>query len=348
MPTPNLIDQPVLMLYVGGTIGMVETTRGLAPGSDFSRRLSTALARLPASRQAKLPDLVIRESAHPIDSSSATPADWQRLGSEIAAALPQHAGVVVLHGTDTLAWSASSLAFQLQGVDRPVVVTGAMRPLGSEGSDALDNVELALQFAARPALQEVAVAFGNRLLRGARSRKVAGREAFVSPHHPPLGERIDGEAMLFPAHGLAIQQGKTPHFELADYAGLAEGGVVRIVLWPGIQAWQVAAWLEDRRVRGALLEVWGGGNAPDDPCLLAAFARARSEGKLLAAVSQCPAGGVTLGRYAAGMGLAEAGVLSGDTMTPEAAYTKLVHLLALPLDDDERRRRFLASLAGER
>ncbi|TFH86754.1 asparaginase [Billgrantia azerbaijanica] len=348
MASLSLSDNPVLVLYVGGTIGMVETTRGLAPGPDFSCRLRAALARLPLARQASLPDFVVRESAQPIDSSGATPADWQRLGSEIAGCLAEHAGVVVLHGTDTLAWSASSLAFQLQGLDRPVVITGAMRPLGADGSDALDNVELALRFAAQPLLQEVAVAFDGRLLRGVCSRKFGGREAFVAPHYPPLGERVADDAVLFPARLLTTQQRGAPRFELADYAGLANGDVVRLTLWPGIQAWQLEAWLADERVKGALLEVWGGGNAPEDPTLLGVLARASGEGKLLAAVSQCPGSSVALGRYAAGLGLAEAGVLSGDAMTPEAAYTKLVHLLAQPLDDAERRRRFLTPLVGER
>ncbi|WP_163557296.1 asparaginase [Halomonas sp. NO4] len=342
-------DRPVLLLYVGGTIGMVETPHGLAPGPDFTRRLHQTLATLPPSSHASLPDFVVRESPHPIDSSGATPADWQRLGREIAAALPEHAGVVVLHGTDTLAWSASSLAFQLQGLDRPVVVTGAMRPLDADGSDARDNIELALRFAAQPLLQEVGVAFGGRLLRGVRSRKVGAQEAFTTPHYPLLGERVGDDAVLFASRTLVSQQRGAPRFELADYAGgLAHGSVARIALWPGIQAWQLDAWLRDDRVKGALLEVWGGGNAPDDPALLGVLAQASGEGKLLAAVSQCPTGGVTLGRYAAGRGLADADVLSGDTMTPEAAYTKLVHLLALPLDDAERRRRFLTPLVGER
>lgn len=348
MPSSPSLDRPVLVLYVGGTIGMVETSRGLTPGNDVTQRLHAALATLPPARQATLPDFVVRQSPPPIDSSGATPANWQRLGGEIATALPEHAGVVVLHGTDTLAWSASSLAFQLQGLDRPVVVTGAMRPLGTEDSDARDNVELALRFAAQPLLQEVAVAFGGRLLRGVRSRKLGGPVPFVSPHYPLLGEHIGGEAVLFPGHGLSVQQRGAPRFELSDYSGLTAGGVVRITLWPGIQAWQITAWLEDDRVRGALLEVWGGGNAPEDPQLLGVLARASGEGKLLAAVSQCPGSSVTLGRYAAGTGLAEAGVLSGDAMTPEAAYTKLVHLLAQPLDDTERRQRFLTPLVGER
>ncbi|MFY0990199.1 asparaginase [Halomonas sp. C05BenzN] len=343
-------DRPLLVLYTGGTLGMVETPRGLAPGSDFEARLRRALDALPPARRAALPDFTLVESPTPIDSSAATPADWQRLAREVAARYRDHAGIVVLHGTDTLAWTASSLAFQLQGLDRPLVVTGAMLPLEAPGSDAPANVETALHFAAQPALQEVAVGFCGRLLRGVRTRKWHTRaaDAFDSPNYPLLGERVDDDVVLYPGRGLETRQRGAPRFELPDYAPLAEGGVARLVLWPGITARQVAAWLDDDRLRGALLEVWGGGNVPDDPALLGVLARASGEGKLLAAVSQCPLGSIALGSYAAGQGLVDAGVLCGEAMTPEAALTKLVHLLAQPLDDAERRRRFLTPLVGER
>lgn len=346
-PTPS---RPLLVIYAGGTLGMVASPSGLVPGGDIEARLARALATLPPERQAALPDYRVLALDVPIDSSAATPRAWQRLGGEIAARFLDHAGIVVLHGTDTLAWSAASLAYQLQGLDRPVVLTGAMQPLEAPGSDAADNVELALRFAANPALQEVAIAFGGRLLRGVRARKWQTRraDAFASPNYPPLGERVDSDAVLYPGRGLSRQQRGAPRFELPDYAPLAEGGVARIVLWPGIAAGQVAAWLAEPRLKGALLEVWGGGNAPDDPALLGVLARASGEGKLLAALSQCPHGGIEIGHYAAGQGLAEAGVLSADAMTPEAALTKLVHLLAQPLSDGERRERFLTPLAGER
>lgn len=343
-------DLPLLVLYTGGTLGMVETPRGLAPGGDFEARLRRALDTLPPACRAALPTFTLAESPVPIDSSAATPVDWQRLAREVAARYRDHAGIVVLHGTDTLAWTASSLAFQLQGLDRPLVVTGAMRPLEAADSDALANVETALRFAATPALQEVAIAFAGRLLRGVRARKwhTSAPDAFASPNYPPLGERVDDDAVLYPGRGLEVQQRGAPRFELPDYTPLAEGGVARLMLWPGIAARQVAAWLDDDRLRGAMLEIWGGGNVPDDPALLGVLARASGEGKLLAAISQCPQGNIAIGNYAAGQGLADAGVLSGESMTPEAALTKLVHLLAQPLDDAERRRRFLTPLVGER
>ncbi|RDB42243.1 asparaginase [Halomonas sp. DQ26W] len=350
MTTSSSADRPVLILYVGGTLGMVASPRGLTAGDNMDSRLRSALATLPPTRQAHLPAFVVEEADKPIDSSAATASDWQRLGHTIAKALPDYAGVVVLHGTDTLAWTAASLAYQFQGLDRPVIVTGAMLPLEAPDSDALANVELALHFATEPRLQEVAVAFADKLFRGVCTRKLHSEaaDAFASPNYPLLGERVGDDTVLYPARGLEAQQRGAPRFELPDYAPLAAGGVARIVLWPGIQAWQLAAWLEDDRVQGALLEVWGGGNVPEDPALLGMLAKATGEGKLLAAISQCTQGSVAIGQYAAGQGLAEAGVLSGDGMTPEAVLTKLVHLLAQPMDDRERRRRFLTPLVGER
>ncbi|PAU79064.1 asparaginase [Halomonas salipaludis] len=344
-----LPPRPLLVVYSGGTLGMLPSAAGLAPGGDIGRRLDAALASLPPARRADLPPYELVETPQPIDSSTATPATWQALAGLIAA---QHSrqcytGIVVLHGTDTLAWSAASLAYQLQGIDIPVVVSGAMLPLEAEGSDALDNIEAALRFAAEPGLKEVVVCFSGKLLRATRTRKwhTQAADAFTSPNYPLLGELVDHRPVLYPSRGLAEQQRGAPRFELPDYAG---NSVVRIALWPGIAAWQVAAWLEPSTVQGALLEVWGGGNAPDDSELLGVLARASGEGKLLAALSQCPHGGIEIGHYAAGRGLADAGVLSADAMTPEAAFTKLVHLLAQPLDDTERRRRFLTALAGER
>ncbi|MCW4151765.1 asparaginase [Halomonas sp. 18H] len=340
----------VLVIYTGGTVGMVESADGLVPSRDFEQRLRHHLAGLAPDQRSRLPDIEWLQTDPPIDSSAATPSDWQHLAALVAEHYAHHAGVVILHGTDTLAWTASSLAYQLQGIDRPVVLSGAMAPLEAPHSDASDNIQMALRFAAQPGLQEVAICFGGQLLRGARSRKWQTHQAaaFASPNYPPLGAGDRDGIRLFDERGLNAHQRGAPRLERPDYAGLAAGSVPRLVLWPGIRAWQLEAWLLDDRVQGALLEVWGGGNVPQDPEILGVLARASGEGKLLAAISQCPHGAVNIGHYAAGRGLIDAGVLSGDDMTPEAAVTKLIHLLAQPLDDAERRRRFLTPLVGER
>ncbi|WP_227368263.1 asparaginase [Halomonas sp. M20] len=346
-------NTPLLVIYTGGTLGMLPSDTGLVPGHDFEARLRGALKTLPPARQASLPEFEVLEYPDPIDSSAATPADWQRLARDIAGryADPQkrYAGFLVLHGTDTLAWTASSLAFQLQGLDRAVVVTGSQLPLEAGGSDALGNIEAALRFATLPGLQEVAVCFAGKLMRGVHTRKwhTHAFDGFTSPNYPLLGEMVDTAPVLYPSRGLDSQQRGLPRFELPDYSALDDTAVVRIALWPGVSARLLAAWLLDDSVQGALLEVWGSGNIPEDPEILGVLAQATGEGKLLAAISQCPHGSVSIGTYAAGSGLLDAGVLSGDAMTPEAAMTKLVHLVAQPLSDAEKRQRFVVALAGE-
>lgn len=341
---------PLLVIYTGGTLGMIDGAQGLEPGPDFTGRLKHALGALSPARAASLPDFTVLETSRPIDSSAATPADWQDLAGLIATHYPDYSGFVVLHGTDTLAWTASSLAFQLQGIDKPVVVTGAMQPLEAPGSDAPGNIEDALRFAAQPSLQEVAVCFAGKLLRGTCTRKwkTHAADAFISPNYPLLGESVEHQAILFANRGLETLQRGAPRFELADYRALGRSPIVRISLWPGIDADLVAAWLGREGVRGGLLEAWGGGNIPADTELLGVLAAASGEGKLLAAISQCPAGGISIGEYAAGQGLVDAGVLSGDGMTAEAAMCKLIHLLAMPWPEAERRQQFLKPLVGER
>lgn len=340
----------ILVIYTGGTIGMQHCAQGLSPAGDFAARMATSLTQLPLIHQQGIPPYDVISYTTLIDSSAATPLTWQQLARDISDQLTAYAGFVIIHGTDTLSWTASSLAYQLQGLDRPVVLTGSMLPLEAPDSDALDNLHGALQYAANPALQEVAIYFAGQLLRGARAIKQHSEAAtaFSSPNYPLLGERVGDDFVYYPSRGLGLQQRGAPRFELPDYRLVNHGEIVRIVLWPGIAAWQLDAWLGDKQVKGALLQLWGAGNLPDDPKLLDVLARASGEGKLLAAISQCPQGSVHLGAYAAGHGLSAAGILAGDDMTPEAAYTKLVHLLAQPLALEDQRQRFLTPLIGER
>ncbi|MBT2788720.1 asparaginase [Halomonas sp. ISL-106] len=343
-------QERILVIYTGGTIGMQQHAEGLAPSGDFAIRMERALKQLTPAQQQSLPSYEVVSYTTLIDSSAATPLTWQQLAGDINDQLTTYAGFVIIHGTDTLSWTAASLAYQLQGLDRPVVITGSMLPLESPGSDALDNLHGALQFAAKPALQEVAIYFAGQLLRGARAIKqhCEAANVFTSPNYPLLGERVGDDYIYYPSRGLGLQQRGAPRFELPDYRLVNQGEIVRIALWPGMSAWQLSAWLSDPRVKGALLQLWGAGNLPDDPSLLDVLAKASGEGKLLAAISQCPQGSVHLGAYAAGHGLSDAGVLAGDDMTPEAAFTKLAHLLAQPLTLEDQRQRFLTPLIGER
>ncbi|WP_342594619.1 asparaginase [Salinicola lusitanus] len=336
---------PILVIYTGGTIGMRESARGLVAAGDFESRMAAALSTLPPDRQRRLPRHVLWEAASPIDSSSATPADWVALASMIAERYREFAGFVVLHGTDTLAWCATSLAFRLQGLSKPVIVTGAQKPLEAADSDALDNLEAALRFAAESTLREVCVSFGGRLMRGCRARKwyTESSLGFETPNWPLLGEMVDHAPVLYPSR--CWQSRGAPQFELAA-APLPD--VVRLPLWPGIRARDVARWLDDDQIKGVVIECWGSGNLPEDAELLGVLARAASAGKTMVAISQCPVGGVNLDVYATGRTLTEIGILSGDDMTPEAAHSKLAHLLAQALSPEERKQRFLTPLVGER
>ncbi|SDN91542.1 asparaginase [Vreelandella arcis] len=349
-PTPEAPHPSVLIIYTGGTLGMRAGRHGLTPAGDIESRLTHALGQLPLSQQQALPPYEVFSYPDLIDSSAITPGHWTQLANDIAQRIADYQGVVVIHGTDTLSWTAASLAYQLQGLDRAVILTGAMQPLEAPDSDALDNLYGALRCAREPGMQEVAIYFHGKLLRGARATKQHSEavDAFSSPNYPLLGERVGDDIVHYPSRSLAEQQRGAPRFELPDYNALGEGAIIRLALWPGITAWQLAAWLDDSRVKGGLLQLWGAGNLPDDPSLLAVLAKASGEGKLLAAISQCPQGSIHLGAYAAGQGLHDAGVLSGDDMTPEAAFGKLVHLAAQPLSEDDRRQRFLMPLVGER
>lgn len=336
---------PILVLYTGGTIGMQESERGLVPATAFGSRLKAALATLPPNRQANLPAYELWESPFPIDSSSATPEDWSILAQRIADCYDDYAGFVVLHGTDTLAWCASTLAFQLQGLAKPIIVTGAQRSLDATDSDALANIEAALAFAIQPTLREVCVCFGGRLMRGCRTRKWYTHSAigFESPNWPLLGEIVDHVAIVYPSRCWAFQG--APRFELTTLQ--RSSPVVRLPLWPGIRAEWMSRLLDDDAIAGVILECWGSGNVPEDPDIAGALARASAEGKTLVALSQCPVGGIRLGTYASSAGLVDLGVLSADDMTVEAACSKLTHLISLDLSPDELRRRFLIPLAGE-
>ncbi|BBI50858.1 hypothetical protein HORIV_32790 [Vreelandella olivaria] len=160
---------------------MQQHAEGLRPGGDFTTRMATALNQLPLAQQQSLPPYEVVSYTTLIDSSAATPLTWQQIAQDINDRLTAYTGFVIIHGTDTLSWTAASLAYQLQGIDRPVIVTGSMLPLESPGSDALDNLHGALQFAAKPALQEVAIYFAGQLLRGARAISSTAKPPTPSP-----------------------------------------------------------------------------------------------------------------------------------------------------------------------
>lgn len=329
----------IALLYTGGTIGMEKTAHGYAPTPDFA----SALARLLTLQSDTLPHYTLHQYPEPIDSTNATPHDWQTIGRDIAHRYDDYDGFVVLHGTDTMVYTAAALSFMLQGLRKPVVVTGSQTPLGEVRSDALQNLITALQLAASDSLNEVSIYFNQRLLRGNRATKSSNDffTAFESPNYPWLAEIGINVHMN---SGALLPRPEREHFELPDYT---QGRILSLRFTPGLSVEVVAA-LVALKPQALILECYGAGNVPDrDPSLMAVLQQANAEGIILTACSQSSRGQVSLGAYATGAWLVKAGVLGALDMTFEALYVKLHHLFARGLSPEDVKSALLTNLSGE-
>ncbi|MCB9175539.1 MAG: asparaginase [Caldilineae bacterium] len=331
----------VYIANTGGTIGMRPGLSGYEPSPGY---LAEQLAELAALRAEHMPDFEVGEQAPLLDSAYMRPADWLRIARDIEANYDRFDGFVVVHGTDTMAYTASALPFLLQNLSKPVILTGSQIPLCEARSDARNNLITAIGLAAEHPIPEVCIYFDGRLLRGCRASKVdaSSFEAFDSPNYPPLGRvgvtvEVYWDRILAPpplGSRLTLQSVATPMV-----------GTLR--LFPGITAEWVRNSLRPP-LQGLVLETYGVGNGPtDDAAFLAALREATARGVVIVAVSQCGHGRVRLGDYASGSGLVRAGVISGVDMTTEAALAKLYHLLSLEMGIDDVRRLMQRSLRGE-
>lgn len=317
----------VMVLYTGGTIGMQASVNGLAPASGFEGRMREQLA------DAQVPAWRFREMSPLIDSANMTPAYWQHLRTAVIEAVDAGCdGVLILHGTDTLAYSAAAMSFQLLGLPAPVVFTGSMLPAGVPDSDAWENVSGALQALGKGLAPGVQLYFHGALMAPTRCAKIRsfGRHPFAALQRN--GGTTQTETLTA---ALDYRQPKT----------LANVGVLPLV--PGIAAAQLDA-LIDSGIQALVLECFGSGTGPsDNPAFLASLKRAGDQGVVVVAITQCHEGGVELDVYEAGSRLRGVGVLSGGGMTREAAFGKLNALLGAGLDTAEVRRLVETNLCGE-
>jgi lysophospholipase len=340
-----------LVLYTGGTIGMVEGEEGYAPVSGaLSQRLeampqfcdpSAPPLTMPLSRFGVRVHYQIVECPPILDSSNMDPADWVRIAQAVEAHYNDWDAFVILHGTDTLAYTASALSFMLEGLAKTVVLTGSQVPLSEVYNDAVGNLLGALTVAGHFDLPEVTVFFGDKLLRGNRAQKVdaSGFGAFESGNFAPLarlGADID----------VAWEQVLAAEDKPLRVQPVSTDGVACLRLFPGIRADLVRDVLRPP-TRGLVLETFGSGNAPDNrPDLLSVLAEASARGVVIVSCTQCHRGAVKP-LYAGAHALGRAGVVGGGDMTPEAALTKLAYLFSLPLDAESVRERFAQNLRGE-
>lgn len=330
----------ICILYTGGTFGMQPSAAGYVPQRGLAAALAAAL---PPPGSAGMPAWDLVEYAQPIDSAQAGPADWHAIATDLAARYDGYDGFVVLHGTDTMAYTASALSFALQGLRKPVILTGSQIPLCEPRNDARDNLLGALLLAAHHPLPEVGLYFHGRLLRGNRATKrdSAALAAFDAPNHAPLA-RV--------GIGIAVDRARVlpmPAREAFELAPPAPREVMVLRLYPGLDTARLRRLLAPP-LAGVVLQTYGAGNGPVGlPGFVDALAAASAQGTVIVNVTQCARGRVDQGQYATGSALAAAGVVGGLDLTVEAALTKLHHLTAQGLDADTVRQRLPQPLCGE-
>ena len=330
----------VYIVYTGGTIGMKRTRSGYVPASGY---LQEQMAHMPELRHESMPSYTIHEYDPLLDSSNMTPAEWVKIARDVESNYGRYDGFVVLHGTDTMAYTASALPFLAGGLRKPVIITGSQIPLCEIRNDARENLITSLMLAANYAIPEVCLYFGGKLLRGCRSTKVSadGFAAFDSPNFPPLGTvGIDIEVkwdLVRAGRGakkIAVPDLRRPVVSaLRLFPGISPE-LVRNVLRPPLQ--------------GLVLEAYGVGNGPDqDRAFIDALHEATQRGVVIVDCTQCLSGTVDLHEYAAGSALARAGVISGFDMTAEAALAKLYVLLGRGYSPQRVKREMQRDLRGE-
>jgi L-asparaginase len=312
----------VLIVYTGGTFGMTYDHEGVLIPFDFG----LILEHLPTLKNLAL-ELTVVSFEKPIDSSNMDPDYWKVLARIIYEHYIEHDGFVVLHGTDTMAYTASALSFMLEGLNKPVIFTGAQLPITEPRSDARENLITALELASaknagKAIVPEVCIYFDYELLRGNRSKKVESMQfdAFDSGNYPPLakaGVKIDYN---FSSIRPYLPDSLTLRTRI-------DNNISILKLFPGITSSCVDAILSTQGLKAVVLETYGSGNAPTSESLVKALKKAIDKGIIVLNISQCSGGMVTQGRYETSRELQHIGVIGGADMTTEAAVTKLMVLL---------------------
>lgn len=338
-----LFKAKILLIYTGGTIGMKKDfTTGALKAFNFSKLLQ----RIP---ELKLLDCEIETISfeNPIDSSNMNPEKWLKLATIIEENYTSFDGFVVLHGSDTMSYTASALSFMLENLAKPIIFTGSQLPIGDLRTDAKENLITAIQIASlrengRAVVQEVGLYFEYKLYRGNRTTKINAEhfKAFTSPNYPFLIE--SGVHLKVNPEFLLTNKGEAP---LKVHKRL-DNNIIVLKLFPGISEQVVSAIISIPNLKGIVLETYGAGNAPTADWFLNIVQRAIQKGIHIINVTQCSAGSVIMGQYETSTSMQALGVISGKDITTEAAVTKLMFLLGQNSASDFKHQ-FESSLRGE-
>ncbi|MBY0377504.1 MAG: asparaginase [Gammaproteobacteria bacterium] len=333
------MKKSILILYTGGTIGMAKTLTGYQPTAGLLAKL---MAEDRVFNHADMPHYDIMEYTPLIDSSNMTPQHWNTLAKDIVKAYEQYDGFVILHGTDTMAYTACALSFMIEGLNKPVILTGAQVALVEAHSDARENLISALLLASRYCFPEVTILFNHHLLRGNRAHKIdsVGYNAFVSPNYAPLAEV--GSDLV--AHTALFCAADSRPLTIHKYHPIA---MTHFHFFPGFSL-NTLETLLDMPLKALLLQTYGSGNVPTiDKKLFLLLEKAIARGLVVANSSQCLKGQVNMASYATGQALQQIGVISAQDMTPEAATVKLQFLCSVSTDATWIRQQYALNLRGE-
>ena len=334
----------ILLIYTGGTIGM---KKDFATGALKAFNFSKLLQRIP---ELKLLDCEIESISfeNPIDSSNMNPQKWVQLATMIEDNYSAFDGFVVLHGSDTMSYTASALSFMMEHLAKPIIFTGSQLPIGDLRTDAKENLITAIQIASlrengRAVIQEVGLYFEYKLYRANRTTKINAEhfKAFTSPNYSFLIES-----------GVHLKMNPDLFLPTKENTGLVvhknlDTNVIILKLFPGISEQVIAAVVAIPNLKGIVLETYGAGNAPTDEWLLAVLQKAIQNGIHIINVTQCSGGSVRMGQYETSTALREIGVISGKDITTEAAITKLMYLLGQNVLAANFKEQFETSLRGE-
>lgn len=334
----------ILLIYTGGTIGMVKDYKtGVLKTFNFNKLLK----HIPEINHLKcsISSISLKE---PIDSSNMNPEKWVFIAEIIEENYEKFDGFVVLHGSDTMSYTASAISFMFENLSKPIIFTGSQLPIGDLRTDAKENLITSIEIAAameqnEPVVKEVCLYFEYKLYRGNRTTKINAEhfQAFTSPNYPALGE--SGVHLKFNRQLLK----KSPRNKRLTVRKKLDNNIVILKIFPGITGKVVKSILNVKGLKGVILETYGSGNAPTENWFINLLKETINKGIYIINVTQCSGGSVIMGQYETSIELEKAGVISGNDITTESALAKLMYLLGENIPKNKFKPIFETELRGE-